>query len=482
MTAGEAPASRAASAATVATGSARLVWAQVVGNAGLFVGLLLIARALGPSGRGTVAFIAVTSMLLAWIARFGVGEATVVFAAQRPHARPVLLSNILMFAAIAGSISAALVCGALVLAPSVRPPGLGSAELAALGLSVLAAALANAGYKFVLGCSRFRLHALVTTTTSWMYAVVIAILWAAFGLTTARAAFAWAAVHGVRALVLFSASALGVGMRPPGLPLLRESLRFGLRAWVGTLADDLNFRVDQIIVALIASETALGIYAVAVNAFEVLLYLPGAAASALLPLIAGSPGPMRTERTLHMFRSVALLTAGSVVVAAFLGPALLPIAFGSSFEGSASPFLLLLPGALGALLLATFTNALVASSAPGLSSLGPLASLFVGLALDFALIPPFGASGAAAAASGAFFAGGVTALLAYRTREPFRWGELLLPRRGDLDILRALVAALPRLRPEGAGTGRVRSQAPARVRSGRVRGRLRGTRRSRRIK
>jgi hypothetical protein len=65
VTAREPPASRAASAATVATGSARLFWAQVVGNAGLFVGLLLIARALGPSGRGTVAFIAVTSMLLA---------------------------------------------------------------------------------------------------------------------------------------------------------------------------------------------------------------------------------------------------------------------------------------------------------------------------------------------------------------------------------------------------------------------------------
>jgi O-antigen/teichoic acid export membrane protein len=447
VTAGEPPGAGTASAATVATGSARLFWAQVLGNAGLFVGLLLIARALGPSGRGTVAFIAVTSILVARIARLGVGEATVVFAAQRPRARPILLANILVFAAIAGSVGAALVCGALVLAPSVRPPGLGGAELAALALSVVAATLADAGYKFVLACSRFRLHALVTTTTSWIYAVVIATVWATFGLTAARAALAWAAVHALRALVLFSASALRVGTRPPGLSLLLDSLRFGLRAWMGTLADDLNFRIDQIIVALIASEAALGIYAVAVNAYEVLLYLPGGAATALLPLIAGSPRAKRAERTLHAFRSVALVTAASVVVAALLGPVLLPIAFGSSFEDSVGPFLLLLPGVLGALFLAIFTNALIASSAPGLSSLGPIASLFVGLALDFALIPPFGASGAAAAASAAFLAGGATALLAYRTRERFRWSALVLPRRGDLDILRALVAALPRRRP-----------------------------------
>jgi O-antigen/teichoic acid export membrane protein len=225
-----------------------------------------------------------------------------------------------------------------------------------------------------------------------------------------------------------------------------------LRAWVGTLADDLNFRVDQIIVALIASETALGIYAVAVNAYEILLYLPGGAATALLPLIAGSPRAMRAERTLHAFRSVALVTAASVVVAALLGPVLLPIAFGSSFEGSTGPFLLLLPGVLGALLLAIFTNALIASSVPGLSSLGPTASLCVGLALDFALIPAYGAS--AAAASAAFLAGGATAVLAYRTRERFRWRDLVLPRRGDLDILRALVAVLPRRRPVAA-TSRV---------------------------
>ena len=445
--------SDAGSSATAATGSARLFWAQVVGNAGLFVGLLLIARALGPSGRGTIAFITVTSMLLAWVARFGVGEATVVFAARTRASHPTLLTNILSFAVVAGSVGAALVCAVLVVAPELRPPGLGGPELAALALSVVTATLADAGYKFVLACSRFRLHALVTTSTSWMYAAVIATIWATFGLTVPRAAFAWAAVHAVRALLLFSASALDVGMRLPSLTLFRDCLRFGLRAWIGTLADDLNFRVDQIILALLASEAALGIYAVAVNAFEILLYLPGAAATALLPFVAGSPPGVRAERTLRVFRSVAVVTAGSLVAAALLGPVLLPIAFGGAFDGSTVPFLLLLPGAMGALLLAIFTNALVASSAPGLSSLGPLAALLVGLGLDFALIPPFEASGAAAAASAAFVAGGVTASLAYRTRERFRWRDLVLPRQGDLEILRALIARLPRRSPERTSTG-----------------------------
>jgi O-antigen/teichoic acid export membrane protein len=433
-----------ASTPSVAIGSARLFWAQVVGNAGLFVGLLLIARALGPTGRGTVAFITVASMLVAWIVRLGVGEATVVFFARHPAARPTLLANIAVFAGTAGAVGAVAVCTGLALVPSVRPSGVGEPELIALGVSVVAVTLADAGYKFVLASSRFRLHARVTMTTSWMYAVVIATIWATFGLTPARAAFAWAMVHAVRAVVLLSVSAYAVGVHAPDLSLFADCLRFGVRAWVGSLADNLNFRVDQIIVALIASEATLGIYAVAVNAFEVLLYLPGGAATALLPLVAGSAQPLRGQRTLHAFRSVALVTSAGLAVAALVGPFLLPFVFGSAYADSVTPFLILLPGALGAVLLAIFTNALVASSAPGLSSLGPLVSLFVGLALDFALIPPFGASGAAAAATAAFFGGGVTALLAYRTRDRFPWRDLVVPQRDDIDILRALFAALPR--------------------------------------
>src|SRR6266516_1339407 len=172
-----------------ARGSALLFWAQVVGNAGLFVGLLLVTRALGPSGRGTVAFITVTALVTAWIARLGVTEATVVFAAQRPSARPVLLSNSLAFSTAAGLGGAAVVCGTLWWTPALRPAGIGPPELAILAISILAACLADAGYRFLLGCSRFRAHALVTAVTSWIYPLLAVILWAFFGLTIALGAF-----------------------------------------------------------------------------------------------------------------------------------------------------------------------------------------------------------------------------------------------------------------------------------------------------
>ena len=98
------------------------------------------------------------------------------------------------------------------------------------------------------------------------------------------------------------------------------------------------------------------------------------------------------------------------------GRSLLPAVFGDAFDESIIPFLWLLPGTLGFAASTVFSNALVGSSSPGLSSLGPIVSLTVGFALDLALIPQYDATGAAVAASAAFLAGGAVALATYQPR------------------------------------------------------------------
>src|ERR687887_1187574 len=221
---------------TSGRGPALLFWAQIIGNSGLFVGLLLVTRALGPSGRGTVAFLTVTALVTAWIARLGVTEATVVFAARSPELRPALLTNSLAFSTCSGIAGAAVVCGTLAAIPTLRPRGVGATELAILAISILAACLADAGYRFMLGCSRFRTHAVVTAITSWIYPLLAVALWSVFGLTVALGALVWAATQGLRAMLLFSFAIRRVcGLGRPSLLLLRETISFGLRAWVGTL-------------------------------------------------------------------------------------------------------------------------------------------------------------------------------------------------------------------------------------------------------
>jgi O-antigen/teichoic acid export membrane protein len=428
----------------LAAGSANLFWAKIAGNGGYFVAVLFVARGLGPAGRGTVAFITVTALVVAHVAGLGVGEATTVLSARNPGRRPVLLANALAFYFGSGLLAGSLAFVGL-LVSGVGPAGVDSPELVILGLGIVACAAGEAGYFFLLGEERLRQLALVTGCASWIYAALVLVLWAGPGLTVGRAALAWTATEGLRAVILISLSRRGTRLGRPNFKLLAEELGFGIRLWVGSLARFLNFRTDQILMGFIATEAALGFYAVAVNASEVLLYLPSSAATALLPLIARTERERRAEQTLRAFRSVVFITAAGVAAAALLGPLLLPAVFGDDFQKSVEPFLWLLPGTFGFAASSVFSNALVGSAAPSLSSLGPIVSLIVGLALDLLLIPSFDATGAAAAASAAFLAGGATALFTYRRLSPFSWRDLLVPRRGDLDLLRALAGPLLRV-------------------------------------
>jgi O-antigen/teichoic acid export membrane protein len=337
---------------------------------------------------------------------------------------------------------AAVACGALIALGDDRPAGVGRPELAIIAAATLVSALGDAGYVFLLGSNRLRPIALITASASWIYPLLLVVLWSTVGLTVLRAALVWTAAESIRALAYLRQSTRGLALSRLDPGLLLEAVRFGSRAWVGSLARFLNFRTDQILMGFLASEAALGVYAVAVNASEVLLYLPAATATALLPLAARADAGLQTEQALRAFRSAAVVTAAAALVAALIGPLLLPVVFGAPFEASVTPFLWLLPGALGFAATAVFSYALVAASSPGMSSVGPFVSLVVGIALDLVLIPRFGASGAAAAASAAFIAGGFAALIVFRRRNPFAWRSLLLPRRGDLAVFRALAGPL----------------------------------------
>lgn len=437
---------------SVAGASLLLLVARVIGNAGFFVAILVVARSLGPSGRGTIAFLTVLALVLAHVAMLGVPSATQVFAAQRPEERAPLLANLVALVVVACGAASASVALLLLAFPDVRPESLSERELALLVPATIGIGLVEASYYFLAGCGLFGRQAFVTAAVPWVYAAALGVVAAGPGLTIFRAVLAWTlATVGWAAFLLVAAGA-AAGLSRPSLALFRQSIAFGLRAWVGNLALFLSARLDQIVVGLIASEAVLGIYAIAVNVAEVALYLPAAAAMAFLPAIARTEGAARSERALATFRQLVLVTTATVVVGAVVGAPLLPLAFGEDFRASVVPFLWLLPGAIGFAGFQVFASALLASDAPGRASFAAVVALAVGLTLDFLLIPPLEATGAAIAATAGFFAGGLAATLVYRRRTGFRWGELV-PRREDATAIARFARRVVRRRSAAASIG-----------------------------
>lgn len=405
-------------------GSSLILLAQMGGNAGFFVAVLVLARGLEPGGRGAIAFFIVVATIAARLCRIGVTEATMVLAAQEPQRRPTLLGNLLVFSVVASAIGGLGAAGFVLALGDRHPIQVNGGVIGLLVAGVVTLCLFESGHNYLLGAGQLKARAIVTVLGPWLYATLIVAVWVATGLTVWKAAAVWVLAQLAAAVGAWAPAILAAGLTRPELGLLRGSIRFGVRAWVGSLSTFLNFRTDQLLLGMLASAPVLGVYAVAVNVSEILLYLPEAVALALLPLIARG-GSSVTEQTLRSFRLLSLISLGAIAVAAVTAPFLIPVVFGEDYSGAIGPFLTLLPGAVGYGAMRVFSNALVASSAPGLSSVGPLVALALGVGLDLVLIPFYGAEGAGAAASAAFLAGGAASIVAFHRHQPFPWRRLL---------------------------------------------------------
>jgi O-antigen/teichoic acid export membrane protein len=212
-------------------------------------------------------------MITARVANAGLNEAAQVRAARQPDERAVVLSSMLVAVAAVTAAGAAVACGTLTLIAGARPSHVHMLQITILALAIFATAASWMGFFFALGCGRFGRFAAMKTGAPWLYASLLATVWAVRGLTVTRAAAIWVVAEAVPATLLLKAAVRDVGLARPRLRVIRELGRFGVRVWVGGMSFFLNARVDQIITGLIASEAVLGVYAVAVNGSEVLFYL-----------------------------------------------------------------------------------------------------------------------------------------------------------------------------------------------------------------
>jgi O-antigen/teichoic acid export membrane protein len=192
--------------------------------------------------------------------------------------------------------------------------------------------------------------------------------------------------------------------------VVRKTLGFGLRGYVGNLLQHFNYRIDLFFVSAFLGANGVGIYSVAVGLAEVLWHLPGAVAFVIFPRTAGSS----IEKSRRDLGPALWLTLGATAMGAALialvGRPAIRLLFSEAFLDAYVPLLLLLPGVVllgGAKVLA---GVIGGRGFPHLNSINSGISLAVTVVLDLILIPRYGVAGASIASTAAYATTFVTAL------------------------------------------------------------------------
>ena len=420
---------------------AQLTVANALAAATGFITGPLLARALGASGRGNLQAIIVPLSVAPFVLSLGI---TAFVYRTLPRGRPVeevipslgapLLLLGLIAAAAGVPVADALVGGrepmrtfliiGFVLTPVVLLIMLLSSSLAAL--------------------ERWRAVVAMSVIPFAVPFVAIVGLAATGRLTVATAATA-----------TMLGSLLGI---VPGLPLLIsirrpvfrlslawESVVFGLKSWLGGLAQLANGRLDQVLMIALVPPRQLGLYAVATTISGASGPLAGAVSPPLMARVGAG------ERHL-MPQAVRMTVAVTVVLnlgVALVTPILLPLLFGASFRAATPMAMVLLAASVPLAGASVLSTGLQADGVPLIPSIGEGIALVVTVVGLVLLLPPLQAMGAAIVSLAAYSASFLFQLVMAKRRIGTPLSAFLLPSRADLLwLIRRITDLTPRFGAE----------------------------------
>jgi len=218
-------------------------------------------------------------------------------------------------------------------------------------------------------------------------------------------------------------------------PALRDAFSFGLRGNVNTWANAVVRRIDVLFVAHYAGMEAVGFYAASVSIAEIILTLPDAVAGPFLPLRLEMDEKEGRHFSPFVIKYILAIMSLICLVIALTGKWLVLLLYGSSFLPALFPLLCLLPGIVGLSLYQFVKADLYHMDRPGLISWVSVLAMVCNLALNFILIPRYGAVGAAISSSVCYLLSTALLLFFVLRHTGMSWSQALILRKDDVRLL-----------------------------------------------
>lgn len=404
---------------------AQLTAVNVLNGLTGFVTGPLLARALGPAGRGDLQAIRVPLMVAPFLFSFGITSFAYRSLPRGRTADEVLGSLGLPLVVIGMIVGAAGVPIADALAggrPTVRIFLI--IGFALMPLSLLIMLLSSS----LAAVERWRAVVAMTVIPFALPFVTTIILYVSGDLTVATASISQIAAS---ELALLPALPFLFATRRPvfRLSLAREAVSFGLKAWLGGLAQTANARLDQVLMITVVAPRELGLYAVATTISTAPGFVTGAVSPPLMTRIASG------ERHLmpRAVRITLMLTVGLNLAVALATPALVSGLFGAQFRGAVPMALILLGASIPLAGASVLSTALAADGAPMIPTVGEGIALIITVVGLITLLGPLQGIGAAIVSLAAYGASFVFQLVMARRRLGASLRQFVVPTRADLN-------------------------------------------------
>jgi O-antigen/teichoic acid export membrane protein len=377
------------------------VLAGFAGQAMILVSGVLAARILGAEGRGHLALFWLVALSLSQLGTLGLPLAAAYWIAKDPASARSITRSLLWPAGLQVVTLLALQAVALYLIVHNEDADVRTAAILTLG--VVPGAIA---YQYALailqGQGRFGAFNFLRLIPPVLYSAGILALFLADSGDLPSLAAVWMAGYLLAGLAGARFAAAGLPQRNGVVPDRSEMLKFGLKGVLGSVTPVETLQVDQAVVGIFISPTALGLYVVGLAFTNLPRLVAQSIGIVAYPHVARQPDTDAAWRTMWKFFLLAVAACGLLVAAleATVGW-LVPFFFDEEFADSVGLARVLL---IAALLISVRRVLADGARGLGLPGLGTLAEV-VGWVFVFpalaVLVPAFDELGAALAVTAA---------------------------------------------------------------------------------
>lgn len=217
--------------------------------------------------------------------------------------------------------------------------------------------------------------------------------------------------------------------------VLGEEIGYGLRGYSGIVTEYAILRLDQMMLAGMASSPIIGLYAVAVALAEITATLASSVADALLPEVAASDSKEKATNLLAKSLRLTLYAHLLVLIPLwFASPFILEWIYGAEFVAATAALRVLLIASIVWSVGLIVISGLNGFGHPGLGAVARLASAVTTVSMLLWLLPKWGIMGAAVSSLIGYSVMFLVALFWLWQKCSMGLWESLRPRRQDVSL------------------------------------------------
>ncbi len=221
--------------------------------------------------------------------------------------------------------------------------------------------------------------------------------------------------------------------------LLTSLLRYGVKVFLGGIFWQINVRADVLIVNYFKSPFAVGLYSTGVSYTELIRLLPIALGKVLFPRVSSTGEREASELTCLITRGLTIYLFPLAFFFLLLAPFVIPLFYGAKFVPSIGVVPYLLPGVIAWCYSSPLGGYLSGRGYPEFSLYSNAISSLITLVGDFLLIPVMGIKGAALTSSLAYGCNLLILLYFFRFKTNASLKEIFLPTRKDVKYIWAIL-------------------------------------------